>query len=328
TPADAPGRADLAWASFPCQDLSLAGARGGLQGARSGAFFAFVRLLEGLAADGRAPRLVGLENVKGLLTSSNGADFSAVIEALAPLGYQLTGHIIDAEAFTPQSRPRLFLTGALGGWDGASTPRGDTEPADPRLARAVATLPPHLQASWRWVALPAPPRRNASLIDILEPSASGLAWRTEEETARLLELMAPAHRQAVESRRAARGRHVGTVFRRTRHENGRRVQRAEARFDGVAGCLRTPAGGSSRQLLLDIEAGAVRSRFLTGREAARLMGLPDDYQLPRAATAALHLLGDGVCAPAVGWLARTLFEPALARLDAASPADASLRGAA
>ncbi|MEQ8936840.1 MAG: DNA cytosine methyltransferase, partial [Amphiplicatus sp.] len=76
-------RADLAWASFPCQDLSLAGARAGLQGARSGAFFQFWRLMEELRAEGRGPRLVALENVAGLLTSNGGADFRAVIETIA-----------------------------------------------------------------------------------------------------------------------------------------------------------------------------------------------------------------------------------------------------
>ncbi|HEX2801140.1 MAG TPA: DNA cytosine methyltransferase, partial [Phenylobacterium sp.] len=57
SPADLPGRADLAWASSPCQDFSLAGARAGLAGGRSSAFFGFSRLIEGLAAEGRAPRV-------------------------------------------------------------------------------------------------------------------------------------------------------------------------------------------------------------------------------------------------------------------------------
>ena len=61
--ADLPGQADLAWASFPCQDLSLAGAGAGLDGARSGAFWGFCSAMRGLAADGRAPRLIALENV-------------------------------------------------------------------------------------------------------------------------------------------------------------------------------------------------------------------------------------------------------------------------
>ena len=89
------------------------------------------------------------------------------------------------------------------------------------------------------------------------------------------------------------------------------MQRAEVRFDGLAGCLRTPRGGSSRQAIVVIENGVVRSRLLTPREAARLMGLPDSYRLPATATAALHVAGDGVAVPVVRWLAQELLEPLL-----------------
>src|SRR5579859_7485194 len=63
---DAPGQADLAWASSPCQDFSLAGSRAGLAGGRSSAFWGFWRLIEALDAEGRAPRALVLENVGGL----------------------------------------------------------------------------------------------------------------------------------------------------------------------------------------------------------------------------------------------------------------------
>ena len=87
---------------------------------------------------------------------------------------------------------------------------------------------------------------------------------------------------------------------------------AEVRFDGLAGCLRTPRGGSSRQAIVVVEDGRVRSRLLSSREAARLMGLPDSYRLPATATAALHVAGDGVAVPVVRWLAAELLEPLLA----------------
>ena len=66
--ADLPGRADLAWASSPCQDVSLAGARAGLAAQRSGAFWGFWRLIEGLDANGRAPPVIVIENVREFLT--------------------------------------------------------------------------------------------------------------------------------------------------------------------------------------------------------------------------------------------------------------------
>jgi DNA (cytosine-5)-methyltransferase 1 len=87
------------------------------------------------------------------------------------------------------------------------------------------------------------------------------------------------------------------------------VQRAEVRFDDVAGCLRTPAGGSSRQLILVVDSNEVKSRLISTRETARLMGLPDDYVLPEKYNEAYHLTGDGVVVPVVRHLAENLLEP-------------------
>jgi DNA (cytosine-5)-methyltransferase 1 len=281
SPDDLPLRADLAWASSPCQDFSLAGGRAGLSGGRSSAFFGFWRLIEALGD--RRPRLVVIENVTGLLTSRGGADFAGLAEALAASGYRFGALEVDAAAFLPQSRPRVFVVAVRGA-------------VAPGLA---GDSPFHTRA--------APPRRNTDLAALLEPDAS-VAWHDAARTERLLSLMAPLHRSRIEARR---GRAVGTVFRRTRVEGGHSVQRAEVRFDGVAGCLRTPRGGSSRQVILVVDGGRVRSRLLTPREAGRLMGLPEGYRLPQPATAALHVAGDGVAVPVVRWLASELLEPLL-----------------
>ena len=307
--ADLPGLADLAWASSPCQDFSLAGARAGLAGGRSSAFFGFWRLIEVLAAEDRAPRTVVIENVSGLLTSHGGADFAALGEALAAQGYAFGALEIDAARFLPQSRPRVFVVATR------EAPPVDLTGASPFHTRAVAAahaaLPPHLAERWIWWRLAAPPPRNTDLAALLEPDAA-VAWHGPERTAALLALMAPLHRARLEAMQARGERAVGAVFRRTRNEDGRRVQRAEVRFDGLAGCLRTPRGGSSRQSIVVVDGRAVRSRLLSPREAARLMGLPAAYALPKAATAALHVAGDGVAVPVVRWLARELLEPLLA----------------
>jgi DNA (cytosine-5)-methyltransferase 1 len=121
--------------------------------------------------------------------------------------------------------------------------------------------------------------------------------------------MAPQHLARVRAAEASGQPQVGTVYKRIRVENGRKVQRAEVRFDGVSGCLRTPAGGSSRQILILVEPGRVRTRLLTPREAARLMGVPDSYPLPARYNEAYHLMGDGVVVPAVAWLERSLLRP-------------------
>ncbi|MEO8114702.1 MAG: DNA cytosine methyltransferase [Phenylobacterium sp.] len=306
--SDLPGQADLAWASSPCQDVSLAGARAGLSGGRSGAFFGFWRLIEALAADGRAPRTLVIENVGGLLSSHGGADFTALGEALAAQGYSFGALEIDAAAFTPQSRPRVFVVAVRGAPPAALT---GPSPFHSRSVKAAqARLPARLAAAWVWWRLAAPPARNTDLAALLEPDAA-VSWHAPERTERWLALMAPLHRARLEAMRAGGARAVGAVFRRTRMENGRPAQRAEIRFDGLAGCLRTPGGGSSRQAIAVVEAGSVRTRLLSPREAARLMGLPDSYRLPAAATTALHVAGDGVAAPVVRWLARELLEPLL-----------------
>jgi DNA (cytosine-5)-methyltransferase 1 len=304
SPADLPGHADLAWASSPCQDFSLAGARAGLTGGRSSAFFGFWRLMEALDDAGRAPRLIVIENVVGLLTSHGGADFAALGAALGARGYRFGALEIDAATVLPQSRPRVFVIAAR---DVPSGLMGDS-PFHTRAVKAAhAALPAEVAANWVWWRLASPPARNTDLAAMLEPD-DAVAWHSPEETARLTSLMGPLHRARLA---AVSGRAVGAVFRRTRIEDGRSTQRAEVRFDGVAGCLRTPRGGSSRQSIVVVEEGLVRSRLLSPREAARLMGLPDSYKLPKTTTGALHVTGDGVAAPVVRWLAHELLEPLL-----------------
>ena len=80
--SDVPGHADLVWASFPCQDLSLAGAGAGLKGDRSGTFWPFWLLMQALIEEGRAPKIIVLENVCGTLTSHEGKDFAAICSIL------------------------------------------------------------------------------------------------------------------------------------------------------------------------------------------------------------------------------------------------------
>ncbi len=308
---DVPGRADLAWASFPCQDLSLAGAGAGLGGKRSGAFFGFAAVIAALRAEGRAPKLIALENVVGTLTSRGGADFAAIVRALKGLGYRFGALTIDAALFLPQSRPRLFVVAALEGVAVparlvAAAPSPDYHSA--ALRRAAAALPGPLAADWLWWRLPEAPRANARLVDCLEPAASGSL--DAARTGALVAALSPASRRAVAAAQASGGRHVGALFRRTRPDGvgGVRVQ-AEARFDGFAGCLRTPGGGSSRQFLIEVEGGSIRARLMSPREAARLMGLADSYRLPERATDALHLVGDGVAPPVVRFLSETLLLP-------------------
>jgi DNA (cytosine-5)-methyltransferase 1 len=314
TPAQLPGRADLVWASFPCQDLSLAGAGAGLRGERSGSFWPFWALMMKLRDEGRAPKTIVLENVCGALTSHGGKDFRSLCEALAESGYRFGALVIDAALFLPQSRPRLFIVAVAGDVAIPATITCET-PDGPfytnSLLAAQEGLSPELKRAWLWWRLPSPPAPNTTFADIVEDSPADVAWHDSAETRRLIGMMSAANFTKFEKAKRAGRKMAGTLYRRTRYEAGKKVQRAEARFDDLAGCLRTPAGGSSRQFVLLVEEGRVRSRLMSARETARLMGLPDDYKLPARYNDAYHLTGDGVVVPVVRHIAAHLVEPLL-----------------
>lgn len=318
TTARLPGRADLAWASFPCQDLSLAGDYAGLKGERSGTFWPFWHLMKALAEEDRPPCLIALENVCGTLTSHGGKDFAAIGAALVDAGYRFGALVMDAVHFLPQSRPRLFIVGSH---DDLKIPEDLTSGSpvplwhSPALAAAYGNLSARSKTAWLWWNVPAPASRTTIFADFIENEPEGVRWHTAAETQRLLSLMSPLNRQKVEKAKRMGRRMVGGIYKRTRpNGNGERVQRAEIRFDDVAGCLRTPVGGSSRQSVMIVEGGHIRSRLLSPREAARLMGLPDTYKLPTNYNEAYHLVGDGVAVPVVRHLAQNILEPLIRKM--------------
>ncbi|AIZ45153.1 hypothetical protein QR90_08630 [Deinococcus radiopugnans] len=329
TSAQLPGHADLAWASSPCQDVSLAGSGAGLGlGAdgfprtRSGTFWLFWRLIEQLRVEGRAPRVVILENVPGLLTSSEGRDFQAVCQAFAASGYRFGPILLDAVQFLPHSRPRLFVVGVASGLAASLLPRSPA-PVDgwhvPAMTRALDALSAEHRDLWHWWDPPSPPPRTLSLAALLEADHA-VAWDTPAQTRRLLEMMQVPSARRVAQARSSGTREIGTLYRRGRQG----VVRAEVRFDGVSGCLRTPGGGSSKQTVMVVDGGQVRTRLLTPREGARLMGLPDQYVLPENNTRALQVVGDGVAVPVVRYVLAHLVEPAIRAewlAEAGSPAD-------
>ena len=313
---DLPGRADLAWASFPCQDLSLAGAGAGLRGERSGTFWPYWRLMKALLQEGRAPALIVLENVCGALTSHEGKDFAAIGAALTGAGYRFGALVIDAVHFVPQSRPRLFIV-AVSNTRAIPLHLTTTLPDDhwhsPSLVAAYGNLSQRSKDAWVWWKLPPPSARKSAFVDLIEDEPKNVEWHSPEETKALLAMMTVRNRNKVEQAKLAKRRMVGCIYKRTRRDRkGERVVRAEIRFDDVAGCLRTPTGGSSRQSLMIVNGNKVQSRLLSPREAARLMGLPEKYKLPNNYYDAYHLAGDGVVVPVVRYLAVNLLEALVA----------------
>ena len=304
------GHADLAWASFPCQDLSLAGVGAGIRAERSGTFWPFWKLIRSLNKEGRGPMIVVLENVIGALTSHDGKDFAAIASALAGADYRFGAVVIDAVHFLPQSRPRLFVIGVHPNLEiplelCSSAPESLWHSKS--LVDVYKKISKKAASSWIWWSLSFPRIRKATLSEIVEETPQGVRWHTPQETKRLLDMMTAVNLKKVKQVMNVGVRSVGAIYKRTR--NG--VQRAEVRFDNIAGCLRTPSGGSSRQTILVVEGNNVHSRLLSPREAARLMGLSDDYILPANYNTAYHLAGDGVAVPVVRHLAQQILEPLL-----------------
>ncbi len=313
-----PGQPDLIWASFPCQDLSLAGAGAGLLGTRSGTFKPFWKLVSSLIDEGRGPSLIVLENVGGTLTSHGGKDFSHIMGCLSEGGYRAGAMMIDALRFVPQSRPRLFFVAVRSDMNppkGSSLPFPSPAWHSASLQEAYGNLNAKQKSAWIWWSMPEPESQRATLTDLLEDQPHGVKWHTEAQTKKLVAMMSDRNRLKLRLAQEEDRPIAGTIYKRTRpdRKTGEKVQRAEVRFDGIAGCLRTPAGGSSRQIVLLVNGDSVRSRLLSPRELARLMGVPEKYPLPDNYNEAYHLFGDGLAVPVVSWLSEQLLIPLAAK---------------
>ncbi|HEU4435431.1 MAG TPA: DNA (cytosine-5-)-methyltransferase, partial [Pyrinomonadaceae bacterium] len=291
---------DLATASFPCNDLSLAGSRNGLSGEHSSAFWGFIKIIRELRE--RQPAMILIENVPGFLTSHDGKDFRNAMLALNKLGYLVDAFMLDASYFVPQSRQRLFVVGCL------------ERHAKPTVIFSENVLRPralsnfivgHSDIRWHIKNLPTPITVRKHLTSILErlpPYAP--EWWSQERTQYLLNQMSPRHRAIADGMMNGKRWSYGTVFRRVRNSKSM----AELRVDGLAGCLRTPRGGSGRQILFKAGKGKCYARLLTPRECARLMGV-DDYVIRARSNQALFGFGDAVCVPVIRWIASHYLNP-------------------
>jgi DNA (cytosine-5)-methyltransferase 1 len=305
-----PKRADLASASFPCVDLSLAGNMRGLNGSQSGAFYGFVKVLHALQKSGRLPRAVLVENVIGFLAAHDGKAFRVALRELSKLGYYVDAFVVDAKHFVPQSRPRLFLLGFLPElvqnkpcvlephkFESLCSPEfTDLRVRPNRLTRILAEEV--LEMGWIPLLLPSLPPETRTLSQVIDTGSSEEWWPMILVSKHLNEMHA-SHRKRVEMLRDSGVSTVGTIYRRVR--NGK--SRSEIRTDGLAGCLRTPRGGSSRQIVLVVGEGHVQMRWMSPREYARLQGCPN-FPIEVNRNEALYGFGDAVCVPVISWIAK------------------------
>jgi len=320
-PDELPLLADLSWASFPCQDLSLAGNGLGIgerdssadETTRSGAVWPFLDLISRLSEENRKPPILVLENVLGFLTLNQGSHFAAICHQLSKTGYRYGAMIIDAKHFLPQSRPRVFLV-AISRHVSIPECLVSEEPLpqwhSPSLIRACEALIKDDRNDWIWWSPGNMPSvREKELDDLIDFEGDNSLWHSFDETQRLISMMAPANLSRLANAQASGAAITGSLYLRMRKEKGVNRQRTEITFSPVLGCLRTPKGGASRPRIIVVKGNQVKTRLLSVKEAAALMGLPDDFILPAAYQSAFKVIGDGLAVPSVRFLAERILEP-------------------
>lgn len=298
---------ELFTASFPCNDLSIAGAWEGLNGKQSSAFWGLIDILKKLRH--QRPPLVLLENVVGFLQSHGGKDFEAALLALGELGYVVDAFILNAVHWVPQSRARLFVVAKPSFLRSRNTLATESDARPPALQSFIFA---HQQIPWDICELPPLPRARKTINDIVEnlPDDDPHWWNTKR-TEYFYSQLSDRHRSAADAMIRGKRYSYATAFRRVRY--GKSM--AELRTDGIAGCLRTPRGGSGRQILFKAGKGKYRVRLLTARECARLQGVPDDFKITASLNKALFGFGDAVCVPAVEWIATNYLTPTMAAIS-------------
>jgi DNA (cytosine-5)-methyltransferase 1 len=199
-----------------------------------------------------------------------------------------------------KSRPGVFVVGAL------RPPPAGPAPAPgplrrPRLLALLGALRP--PTGLLNLALPARPARRLRLADVIDLD-DGQEWWDAWAVAKHHAMAAGASRGRIDAMLRSHGPSVATAVRRTR---GGAV-RLEVRSDGVAGRLRTPRGGSAKQIVAAAGAGRLRMRWMSPREYGRLQGAGD---FPLAGTRNQQLFGfaDAVCVPAVRWIDERVLTP-------------------
>ncbi|WP_030490893.1 DNA cytosine methyltransferase [Micromonospora chokoriensis] len=303
---DLPSGLDLATSSFPCIDLSLAGNRLGLDGAQSGMFFEFARILEGMP---RRPPVVLLENVRGFATSHGGRDIERALAKLSQLDYSLDVLAIDAKHFVPQSRPRMFIIGIAKDKLPKNSHVGVPGPSDVRPTWVTALHARHGGTyNMHYFDLPPLPEGPKDLSGVVDHDVPASEWWGVTQVKAFIDSLSPGQRVRFEALRNGDDISYRSAYRRTRQG----ISMWELRRDAIAGCLRTTGGGSSKQALVEVGMRREpRVRWMTPMEYARLMGAGDYKLVAGTPNQQLFGFGDAVVVDVVRWIGQHYLVPVL-----------------
>ena len=286
---------ELATASFPCIDLSLAGKHHGLAGASSGLLWQFLRVMEEMGD--RRPKYLLIENVPNFLKSKGGNDLTTTIRLLNKLGYSCDIILADAKWHLPQSRRRLFVICWASELQIERTDWKESE-VRPRALQHFVKVNRNLDINP--LAFNPPVKVDVNLRTIVEHLDRGDdRWWDTSRAARFRQELSIKNEDKLEAMKRESGKTWATAYRRTR--SGRSAW--EIRTDGIAGCLRTASGGSSKQALVEVENRRPKIRWMTPLEYSRLQGA-EEYKIPETVSnnQALFGFGDAVCVPTVHWV--------------------------
>jgi len=307
----------MAWASFPCTDLSLAGNGNGINEGESKTFWDFTKIIGEMGE--RAPGVVCLENVPGLATTNGGDDLRAAVRAMNDLGYSVDVLSLDARRFVPQSRERLFLVCVKSPLIEADTRRVSAlRPESVQFVHREDGLRTHA------ALLPdPPPYLTTGLVDVIEnmPDDDD-RWWSEDRTVAALDSLSDVQAKRIALLKQRKRAAYRTGYRRTR----KGVAVWEFREDDVSGCLRTARGGSSKQAVIKVCDGRVMMRWMTPLEYARLMGAGDYTLGTVSAPQSIFGFGDAVCVPVVQWIAENYLMPIVTGTGRSFEAEEVARG--
>ena len=213
------------------------------------------------------------------------------------------------------STPRVLFRTAASGYSssesklarastsGKETPGFYESEIRPRALASFILMHPDID--WQVRELPSLPNRSKNLEDLLEDlPLNHQMWWSRQRCDYILGQMSSKHTAQANEMIRGNGVRYGTIFRRVR--DGKSM--AELRVDGIAGCLRTPRGGSGRQILFVAGKGRFSVRLLTPRECARLMGA-DEFVLKVSLNQALFGFGDAVCVQVIEWIGKNYLNP-------------------
>lgn len=277
-------RVDVVSAGFPCQDLSLAGRRAGLTGARSGLWWEVARILD----ETRATWLCA-ENVPGLLSADPGRAMGAVVGSLADLGMVGAWRVLDAQHFgVPQRRRRVFI-----------------------LARRAGASGPHP------VEILFDSRGCGGSAQSGGPSGSDSSARTQggAEGRRGTVGALTAKQGGPDDNSAQAGHLIGTLTTKFRGVEeaaaGQLIPVDLVQVTSAANRARCLPGSVAPTPPVSVLTGGAAVRRLMPIECERLMGWPDHHTAPAGAdTHRYRLCGNGVVAPLAAWIFQGIREAA------------------